>query len=87
MEDRDVWRLVLSAGMAALLTGCGTAAQTAKNPEPTTTPLRVHQANVGDAIALTGADDAGATGTLKLAVKVKKGHPHRRGPGRVREPA
>jgi hypothetical protein len=86
MEDRDVWRLVLSAGMAALLTGCGTAAQTAKNPEPTTTPLRVHQANVGDAIALTGADDAGATGTLKLAVKVKKVIPTAVGRGAFENP-
>jgi hypothetical protein len=66
-----VW-LVLAAGMAAFLTGCGTAAQTAKNPEPTTTPLHVHQANVDEAITLTGADDAGVPGTLRLAVKVKK---------------
>ncbi|MDN3351663.1 DUF4352 domain-containing protein [Actinomadura sp. DC4] len=65
-------RLVLAAGMAALLTGCGTAAQTAKNPEPTTTPIHLHAANVGEAITLTGVDDAGVTGTLTLAVKVKK---------------
>jgi hypothetical protein len=66
-----VRRLVLAAGLMALLTGCGTAAQTAKNPEPTSTPLRVHQANVGTAITLTGVDDANGGGTLKLAVKVK----------------
>jgi hypothetical protein len=57
--------------MAAVLTGCGSAAQTAKNPEPTTTPVHVHQVNVGTAITLTGVDDASGAGTLKLAVKVK----------------
>jgi hypothetical protein len=86
MEDRDVRRLVLIAGSAAVLTGCGTAAQTAKNPEPTTTPLHVHQANVGDAIALTGADDAGLTGTLRLAVKVKKVIPTAMGRGAFENP-
>lgn len=63
--------LVLAAGMAALLTGCGTAAQTARNPEPTSTSLHVHQANVGTALTLTGVDDANGAGRLKLAVKVK----------------
>jgi hypothetical protein len=57
--------------MAALLTGCGTAAQTARNPEPTSTSLHVHHANVGTALTLTGVDDANGAGRLKLAVKVK----------------
>jgi hypothetical protein len=71
MEDRDVRRLVLTAG-AVLLAGCGTAAQTARNPEPTaSTRPRMHRQNVGDVTVLTGVDDASGTGTLRLAVKVK----------------
>jgi hypothetical protein len=71
MEDRDVRRLVLTAG-AVLLAGCGTSAQTAKNPEPTaSTRPRMHRQNVGDVTVLTGVDDASGTGTLRLAVKVK----------------
>jgi hypothetical protein len=73
MGSRVVRRLVLAAGMAVLLTGCGSAAQTAKNPQPTgSAPPHVHRAKVGDPIALTGADDVGGTGRLRLAVKVDK---------------
>lgn len=86
MGDRDVRRLLLAAGTAALLTGCGSAAQTAKNPEPTTTPVHVRQANVGDAITLTGADDEGVSGTLRLAVKVKKVVPTAVGRGAFENP-
>jgi hypothetical protein len=71
MEDRDVRRLVLTAG-AVLLAGCGTSAQTARNPEPTaSTRPRMHRQDVGDVTVLTGVDDASGTGTLRLAVKVK----------------
>jgi hypothetical protein len=72
--------------MAALLTGCGTAAQTAKNPEPTTTPRRVHEADVGKAIALTGLDDASGTGALRLAVQVKNVIPTAVGRGAFENP-
>jgi hypothetical protein len=66
-----VRRLVL-AGIAVLLAGCGTSAQTAKNPEPTASARpRVHRANVGDVIVLTGVDDASGTRTLRLAVTVR----------------
>ena len=79
-------RLVLAAGTAAVLTGCGTAAQTAKNPEPTTTPRRVHETGVNEAIVLTGVDDTGVTGTLKLAVKVKQVIPTAVGRGAFENP-
>jgi hypothetical protein len=59
--------------MAVTLTGCGSAVQTAKNPQPGgSAPPRVHRAKVGEAIALAGTDDAGGAGGLRLAVKVKK---------------
>jgi hypothetical protein len=86
MGDRDVRRLVVAAGTAAFLTGCGTAAQTAKNPQPTITPLRVHEADVGEAITLTGADDAGLTGTLTLAVTVARVIPAAVGRGPFEKP-
>lgn len=64
---------------AAVLSACGTSAQTAKNPEPAaSTPPRVHTVAVGDVITLTGeggtdlAGDAGGPPGLRLAVKVKK---------------
>ncbi|MCW2946453.1 MAG: hypothetical protein JWR24_3170 [Actinoallomurus sp.] len=67
-------RLVLAAGMAVLLAGCGNAAQTAKNPQPagSAPPVRVHRVNVGDVVTLTGTDDAGGAGRLRLAVRVEQ---------------
>lgn len=68
-----VRRLVLTAGAAALLTGCGSNAQTARNPQPPdTTPaaVRMHRVAVGDVVTLTGTDDAGRRDRLRLKVKV-----------------
>lgn len=61
-------RLVLAAGSAVLLTGCGSAAETAKNPQPPddSPPLRVHAGAVGAIETLTGP------GRLRLAVKVRQ---------------
>ena len=68
----NVRRPVIAAGLAVVLTACGNSAQTAKNPEPTTSAApRVHQAKVGGIIVLTGADDASGPGHLRIAVKVK----------------
>jgi hypothetical protein len=87
MGDRNVRRLVLAAGIAGLLTGCGTAAQTAKNPEPIgSAPPRVHQADVGDAIVLSGADDPSGTGRLRMAVKVENVVPTAAGQGAFENP-
>jgi hypothetical protein len=58
--------------MAVGLTACGTAVQTARNPEPTASARpRVHRANVGQAITLTGTDDANGSGGLRIAVRVR----------------
>jgi hypothetical protein len=79
--------LVLAAGIAVLLTGCGTAARTAKNPEPTgSAPPRVHKADVGDAIVLSSTDDPNGTGTLRLAVKVENVVPTAFGRGAFENP-
>ena len=64
-------RLALVAGLTVLLGGCGSAAETAKNPSPTDSRPRVRRVSVGDAVVLTGVDDANGTGTLRMAVKVK----------------
>lgn len=68
--------LVLAAAAAVLLAGCDDAAQTAKNPQPadTTPPARasVHELKLGQAVTLTGADDAGHPGRLRIAVKVDR---------------
>ncbi|GLY77346.1 DUF4352 domain-containing protein [Actinoallomurus iriomotensis] len=64
-------RLALVVGLAVLLGGCGSAAETAKNPQPSDSRPRVRQVNVGDAVVLAGVDDANGTGTLRMAVKVK----------------
>ncbi len=71
----DVVRvLLLAAGAAVLLAACDNAAQTARNPEPadSTPPARitVHELKVGQAVTLTGTDDAGHPGRLRLAVRV-----------------
>jgi hypothetical protein len=82
-----VRRLLFAAVAAMLLTGCGTAVRTAKNPEPTSTPVKVRQAYVGDAISLSGVDEAdGTTGRLKLAVKVSRIVPTARGQGAFENP-
>jgi hypothetical protein len=54
--------------MAVLLAGCGSAAQTAKNPEPadSSPPVHLHSVSVGQVVALTGA------ARLRLAVKVRR---------------
>jgi Domain of unknown function (DUF4352) len=67
-------RLALTAGIAALLAGCGNPAQTANNsqspsPSPTT---RTQQVKIGQTVTLSGADDSGDAGRLRLAVKVKQ---------------
>jgi opacity protein-like surface antigen len=69
-----VRRLVLAAVMTALLAGCGSAAETAQNPEPpdSSPPVRVQHVKVGAAVLLTGADSSGGTGTLRLGVKVQQ---------------
>lgn len=66
-------RLVLTAGLVVMLAGCGSSAQTAKNPEPPddSPAPTIHQARLGDLVRLTGADAAGH-GRLQLAVKVKQ---------------
>lgn len=75
-------RLVLTAGLATLLAGCGTSAETAKNPEPAGSdpPAVVHSAQVGGAVTLTGS------GGLRLAVKVKQVIPHVTGQGAFETP-
>jgi Domain of unknown function (DUF4352) len=86
MGDRDVRRVVLGAGLMTVLCGCGSAAQTARNPEPSSSPPRVHAAHIGDAILLTGADTPGGTGTLKIAVKVQEVISHATGRGAFENP-
>jgi uncharacterized protein DUF4352 len=81
-----VRRLVLAAGLAALLGGCGTAAQTAKNPEPSGSPPSVRHVTVGTAVVLAGADDASGAGTLRMAVKVKNVVPTAFGRGAFENP-
>jgi hypothetical protein len=82
-----VRRLALASGIAVLLTGCGTAAQTARNPEPAASPpLHVHWANIGDVVPLTGVDDATGTGVLRLAVKVGTVLPTAVGRGAFEQP-
>jgi hypothetical protein len=82
-----VRRLALASGIAVLLTGCGTAAQTAKNPVPATRhALHVHRADVGGIIVLAGVDDATGTGSLRLAVKVKNVVPTAAGRGAFDQP-
>ncbi len=58
--------------MTVLLAGCGSAAQTAKNPEPPdgSPPVRVQHAKVGSAVLLTAASTSG--GALRLGVKVQQ---------------
>ncbi|MEV5704372.1 DUF4352 domain-containing protein [Actinoallomurus sp. NPDC052274] len=69
-------RPALTAAVAAvLLAGCGNAAQTTNNPQtatPSPTPTRVQQVKVGQTVTLTGADDSGGAGRLRLAVRVKQ---------------
>jgi hypothetical protein len=86
MGDRVVRRLVLAAGLALVLTGCGNAAQTARNPVPTGTTPQVRQANVGEAIVLSGVDDASGAGRLTLAVTVAKVVPTATGKGAFETP-
>jgi hypothetical protein len=84
-----VRRLALVAGLtglAVLLGGCGSAAETAKNPQPSDSRPRVRLANVGDAVVLTGVDDASGTGTLRMAVKVKNVVPTAVGRGAFETP-
>ncbi|GAA4495945.1 hypothetical protein GCM10023191_037240 [Actinoallomurus oryzae] len=64
-------RLVLAAGFAVLVGGCGSAAETAKNPQPSDSRPRVRRVDVGDAVVLTGVNGTSGTGTLRMAVKVK----------------
>jgi hypothetical protein len=72
-----VRRLVLTAGLAALLAGCGSSAETATNPQSADEdpPVVVHSAKVGGVVILTGA------GSLRLAVKVKRVISHATGRG------
>ena len=77
-------RLVLAALPAALLAaGCGSAAQTTKNPEPqgSATPARVRHVAVGAALGLTAPARPDGTGVLHMAVKVKRVLPRALGRG------
>ncbi|WP_433175169.1 DUF4352 domain-containing protein [Actinoallomurus sp. CA-150999] len=65
--------LVLAAGAAALLGGCGNPAETAKSSQsPTPSAVRIQRVKVGQAVTLSGADDSGGAERLRLAVKVKQ---------------
>lgn len=72
----EVRMLVLAAGAAVLLTACTSAAQTARDPEPSdsTPPPRatVRELRIGRPVTLTGTDDAGHPGRLRIAVKVDR---------------
>jgi hypothetical protein len=82
-----VRRLVLATGVLVVLTGCGNAAQTARNPEPAgSTPPQVQRAVIGQSIVLSGVDDASGTGVLKLSVSVKKVVPTAAGKGAFEKP-
>jgi Domain of unknown function (DUF4352) len=77
-----VRRLVLTAGLAALVAGCGSSAETATNPQSAgeDPPVVVHPARVGGVVTLTGAD------RLRLAVKVKRVISHATGQGAFETP-
>ncbi|MCO5994068.1 DUF4352 domain-containing protein [Actinoallomurus rhizosphaericola] len=89
MGSGVVRRLALTAAVtAALLAGCGNAARTANNPQtatPSPTP-RVRQVTVGQTVTLSGADDSGGAGRLRLAVKVKQVLPTATGHGAFQKP-
>ncbi|GAB3963881.1 hypothetical protein GCM10029978_023080 [Actinoallomurus acanthiterrae] len=74
MGSGVVRRLVLAAGAAALLAGCGNPAETAKSSQsPSPSPsIQVQRVKVGQAVTLSGADDSGGAGRLRLTVKVKQ---------------
>jgi hypothetical protein len=82
-----VRRLGPAAGMAVLLTGCGSAAETATQPQSalSSPPVQVHRGKVGDVFTLVGADDTGG-GRLRLAVKVKQVVPAASGQGAFESP-
>lgn len=83
-------RLALTAAVtAALLAGCGNAARTANNPQtasPSPTVTRVQRVKVGQTVTLSGADDSGGAGRLRLAVKVKQVVPAATGHGAFQKP-
>jgi hypothetical protein len=69
MGSDVVRRLALAVGTAALLAG-----QTAKNPQSPTpsATTRIQRVKIGHAVTLSGADDSGGAGRLRLTVKVKQ---------------
>jgi hypothetical protein len=82
-----VRRRVLATGALVVLTGCGNAAQTARNPESAgSTPPQMQRAVIGQPIVLSGVDDASGTGELKLSVSVKKVVPTAVGKGAFEKP-